>query len=393
MRTLPRTTQGKVQMKTTKDRMLVADIVMPDANNDWRDDFISGRMLIEWERAEMQDGLFQADIIETIYRRGDEFVVTCGKKHASRLIDTHTVNAYSHYNLLDALWACAIAHIQANELRSDAKARKRLLSTYLFSDQQSDPTNFSAVVTTILCEGGIGNGSEAPIFAETMASFNDSKYDMIERCDPKDWEKQHEAVVARTRVTLDGMKPKPRFKIGERVVHPRHGRCVVIEAPYPHPPDYQQYGVCVRCADGVPRCLLHKDLSPEQPPPTPRFSPGDRVRHVTLGFTGRVLDCRSGKIVVRGMRNDGGEGEWTFAADKFTHETAARIIPYGNTRPSSPKQFTPGMRVLHSDLGRGRVVEVSKARTIVWVNYDSGKKLGHDLVAMNKLTPIEGEGK
>lgn len=327
-------------MKTTKDRMLVADVVMPDANNDWRDYFISGRMPIEWERTEMQEGLFQADIIETIYRRGEEFVVTCGKKHASRLIDTHTVNAYSHYNLLDALWACAIAHTQANELRSDAKARKRLLSTYLFSDQQSDPTKFSAVVTTILCEGGIGNGSEAPIFAETMASFNDSKYDTIERCDPKDWEKQHEAVVARTRVTLDGMKPKPRFKIGERLVHPRHGTCVVISAPSPYPPDYQQYGVCVRCADGVARCLLHKDLAPESKNPP-----------------------------------------------------AARMIPYGNIRPSSPKQFTPGMRVLHSDWGLGWVVKVSKVHAIVWVNYDSGKKFGHDLVAMNKLAPIEGEGK
>lgn len=234
---------------TPAERRAVAEIVLPkDASEYYHDDFTEGRLRKDHERVVLADGLLRARIAASYGMSkypldGSKRFVEMGQKHACLAEGLGTF--FHEKSMLDALWACALAHVREVERRK-AKLRE---------DAKALP-----------------------------------------------------------------------FPIGTRVVHEKFGPGIVTDGPFDN---WEKGEMQVTYDCGFSKLTPTRFLAPKLPPEPRRFFPGERVR--VNGVLCRVCyysDKDTIQVSVIGREHMG----YSVNAHDLAPETAARVIPYGDTR-------------------------------------------------------------
>lgn len=227
---------------TPADRRAVAEIVLPEkiVFHDIRAALEGGYLHSRDERIVLEDGLLRARIASHFGTCSSGFYARCGEEHA---LDT----IFTGDTMLDALWACALAHVREVERR-----RMEEISNWL-----ADP--------------GYRAHSCATLEKQIAGSL-----DRIRRA--RGDISREESNVALMRDSIAAIRK----------------------------------------------------IEVEPPPPEPRrFFPGERV--TVCGTSGSVLLVRGVEVVVLIDRN-GVSFALTHENPNLAPETAARVIPYGDTR-------------------------------------------------------------
>ena len=219
---------------TPAERRAVAEIVLPGRDMSEHAAFERGCGFMA-ERFFLEDGLLRARIASRIEITHDIdrpwFCVTAGTEHA--LVASNDANSFFVFNertLLDALWACALAHVREVERRK-AEAK------------QPDPTGER------VRHRGLGEGT---------VTGTDDRGRLLVRFDAG-------LVFSVAREFVVSLQPPPpaprRFFPGERVVHSYLGRGIVRWIPS----DAQTYFTSIEVAfgDGMLHMVRPEDIAPE----------------------------------------------------------------------------------------------------------------------------------